>query len=407
MRRWLAAVVVGALLSWATPALAQAAQIQAALRTFAATPQHFTSWVWANVSMAGDAPTYFSAGGLIPADTVAGDYPVPIYGLNAYNKRTVTVTTNRNAASINYLVVNPASGGSNAYQRAQYNVVEWASTGNSTNGRSTIQLNEGYHWDNHALTSLLGSRTELYNGIYGCSNGGGYCGGGPITDMYGTWSFLHQQTANASAAITNAYAGYFVTDSNSGFAAVTNATGVAGYVFGDAGDAGAVKNITNAWGGDFEVANFAGGTITSAFGIYQDVENNGGGHITTAYGNYIDFIHGDGTRWAYYNNDTTAPSLSKSNWRAPFHASEASSVLTVTSNVIAPTNAVHHVGAGLVKTITTPAMCAPTCTIVLIPDAAFTYDATGNIALPAGSGTAVVSKALSLTWDGTKWYPSY
>lgn len=363
--------------------------------------------VWANSMLTGDTPGYFTAGGLIPADTLSGDYPVQVFGLNVYNKRTVTDLTNRNAGMINYLVVSPASGGSSRYQRAQYNVVEWAAAGNSTSGRSNIVNNEAYHWDNHALSTYIGTKTEMFNGVYGCSNGGGYCGGGAITDTFGVWTYIHQQTANTSAAMTNATGGYFVVDSNSGTSPITNVTGVAGYVFADAGDNAGVKNVTNAWGGDFEVANFAGGTITAAFGIYQDVESNGGGHITTAYGNYIDFIHADGTRWAYYNNDTTAPSLSKSNWRAPFHASEASTVLSVTTNAITPTNTIHHVGAGLIKTITVPAMCAPTCTIFLIPDAAFTYDATGNVVVPSGGGTATVNRAMTMVWDGTKWYPSY
>ena len=42
--------------------------------------------------------------------------------------------------------------------------------------------------------------------------------------------------------------------------------------------------------------------------------------------------------------------------------------------------------------------------ITIIPDGLFTWTATGNIAL---AGTAVVNKALTLTYDGTKWNPSY
>lgn len=42
----------------------------------------------------------------------------------------------------------------------------------------------------------------------------------------------------------------------------------------------------------------------------------------------------------------------------------------------------------------------------VIPDAVFTWTAAGNIAL---AGTAVVSKALTFTWDSNavKWFPSY
>jgi hypothetical protein len=85
-------------------------------------------------------------------------------------------------------------------------------------------------------------------------------------------------------------------------------------------------------------------------------------------------------------------------------------VLTVGTNTIAPTNVQHHVGAGLIKTITVPAGGLADGTILqLIPDAAFTYDATGNIVVPAGGGTAVINKVMLLAWDAvaTKWTPSY
>jgi hypothetical protein len=87
------------------------------------------------------------------------------------------------------------------------------------------------------------------------------------------------------------------------------------------------------------------------------------------------------------------------------------SALVVTANVIAPTSPVHHCGAGLIKTITAPAgsVAGQSPTVTLIPDSAFTYDATGNIVVPAGGGTATVNRAMTFTLDpGTaKWYPSY
>lgn len=82
-------------------------------------------------------------------------------------------------------------------------------------------------------------------------------------------------------------------------------------------------------------------------------------------------------------------------------------VLAVAANVITPTHSIHHVGAGLIKTITTPTLF-PTYagTICTIPDAAYTTDATGNIAI---ASTAVVGKTLCFTWSSSssKWYPSY
>lgn len=85
--------------------------------------------------------------------------------------------------------------------------------------------------------------------------------------------------------------------------------------------------------------------------------------------------------------------------------------LVVTANVVAPTSPIHHCGAGLIKTITVPpgSLAGQSPTVTLIPDSAFTYDATGNIVVPAGSGTAIVNRAMSFSYDpGTsKWYPSY
>jgi hypothetical protein len=92
---------------------------------------------------------------------------------------------------------------------------------------------------------------------------------------------------------------------------------------------------------------------------------------------------------------------------APFHNSSTVSALTVTTNTIAPTSTIHQLGAGLIKTITVPAGCTPTCTIFIEPTAAYTYDATGNIILPAGGGTAVIGKLMVFAWQGTKWVPSY
>lgn len=90
----------------------------------------------------------------------------------------------------------------------------------------------------------------------------------------------------------------------------------------------------------------------------------------------------------------------------PWMVAPASTVLTVTANTIAPTRRVHHCGAGLIKTITVPAALTGPDTLSLIPDAAFTYDATGNIGAVI-SGLAVVGRVLTFTWDGTSWWPSY
>jgi hypothetical protein len=75
---------------------------------------------------------------------------------------------------------------------------------------------------------------------------------------------------------------------------------------------------------------------------------------------------------------------------------------------VAPTAPVTIIsGTAAIVTITAPAPIATTGgTITFIPTGAFTWTTAGNIAV---AGTAVVSRALTLTFDATttKWYPSY
>jgi hypothetical protein len=75
---------------------------------------------------------------------------------------------------------------------------------------------------------------------------------------------------------------------------------------------------------------------------------------------------------------------------------------------IAPTTSIVFIsGTAAVATITAPSTIATTGgQITLIPTGLFTTTAAGNIAL---ASTAVVSKALTMTYDATttKWYPSY
>ena len=78
------------------------------------------------------------------------------------------------------------------------------------------------------------------------------------------------------------------------------------------------------------------------------------------------------------------------------------------ATTIAPTTQITFIsGVAAVVTITAPApISAGGGTITLIPTGAFTWTAAGNIAV---LGTAVVSRALTMTFDvtTTKWYPSY
>lgn len=79
--------------------------------------------------------------------------------------------------------------------------------------------------------------------------------------------------------------------------------------------------------------------------------------------------------------------------------------LTIGSNTIVPTNSIHQVGAGLIKTITVPSGFT-SGSISFVPTAAFTYDATGNI---LGTGAAVIGRTMIATYSAStsKWSMSY
>lgn len=86
---------------------------------------------------------------------------------------------------------------------------------------------------------------------------------------------------------------------------------------------------------------------------------------------------------------------------------DVGAALAVVGNAIAPTSPIHHVGAGLIKNITVPGTVNFGFVLQVIPDVAFTYDATGNIVVPPGGGLATVNKLMTFVWDGAKWTPSY
>jgi hypothetical protein len=91
-----------------------------------------------------------------------------------------------------------------------------------------------------------------------------------------------------------------------------------------------------------------------------------------------------------------------------FSAVSAAAPTIASAATIAPTTPIVFIsGTAAVVTITaaTP-ISTGGGTITLLPTGAFTWTAAGNIAV---LGTAVVSRALTMTYDvtTTKWYPSY
>ncbi len=93
---------------------------------------------------------------------------------------------------------------------------------------------------------------------------------------------------------------------------------------------------------------------------------------------------------------------------AEFVVNNTSDITVASATTITPVHPVQFVsGAVAIVTITPPTAIALTGgRITLIPTGAFTWTNAGNISI---AGTAVVGKALDLTWQSfaAKWYPSY
>ena len=161
----------------------------------------------------------------------------------------------------------------------------------------------------------------------------------------------------------------------------------------------------------------AGGDMTtgSKNTIVGSFSGNGGGLDIRTLSNYIVLSDGDANPRAYWNgaNATFGGALTLTgNLTAPavigFSATDAVAPTVPSGSTITPLKPIAFIsGTTVVNTISVPSVMLFTGgTITLIPTGAFTWTTAGNIAV---AGTAVVSKALIMTYDyGTgKWYPSY
>lgn len=76
------------------------------------------------------------------------------------------------------------------------------------------------------------------------------------------------------------------------------------------------------------------------------------------------------------------------------------------ATTITPTGLIFAVsGTTAVATITVPAGFTPGMSITILPTGIFATTTAGNIQVITSA--TVVSRALVMTWSGTKWYPSY
>jgi hypothetical protein len=114
-----------------------------------------------------------------------------------------------------------------------------------------------------------------------------------------------------------------------------------------------------------------------------------------------------GTPTLVITNCTGSPTLTDLKFSG-LVATTAAAPTVASAATVAPTKSITFIsGTAAIDTITAPApISAGGGTITFIPTGAFTWTTAGNIAV---LGTAVVSRALTLTFDATttKWYPSY
>ncbi len=104
--------------------------------------------------------------------------------------------------------------------------------------------------------------------------------------------------------------------------------------------------------------------------------------------------------------------LNGSEWRsvaAYWHETPNGNALTISSNTITPTTALHSItSGGLVKTITVPKSGNFSGSIKIHATVGgVTYDGTGNILVPSGGGSITQDRMWEVTWNGSKWVPSF
>jgi hypothetical protein len=110
---------------------------------------------------------------------------------------------------------------------------------------------------------------------------------------------------------------------------------------------------------------------------------------------YVNIYNGQATVVATFSNTGLA---------LPGHVGRTLGTAVASATTITPTGAVFHVsGTTPVATINLP-YAGFVGEITIIPDGLFTTTTAGNIGL---ASVMVVGKANLMTYDGTKWYPSY
>lgn len=195
------------------------------------------------------------------------------------------------------------------------------------------------------------------------------------TSIYGVGVYGAGYTASATRSGGVIGEGHVSASSDTG-----SAIGVRGYA-----------NDTHAGGLNIGVLGEASGSNTGNYAFYSNSTFGANNYNLYIAGSALNYLGGDICISGVISTNATAPTIAASSTIAP------TKMITFISGTAAP-----------IANITPPSTIV-SCgggQITLLPTAAWTTNTAGNIAL---SSTAVVSKALIMTWDGLtgKWYPSY
>jgi len=195
------------------------------------------------------------------------------------------------------------------------------------------------------------------------------------TLIYGVGVYGAGYTASATRSGGVIGEGHVSSSSDTG-----SAIGVRGYA-----------NDTHSGGLNIGVFGEASGSNTGNYAFYSNTTVGANTYNLYIAGSALNYLGGDICISGVISTNAAAPTIAASSTIAP------TKMITFISGTAAP-----------IANITPPSTIV-SCgggQITLLPTATWTTNTAGNIAL---SSTAVVNKALIMTWDGltNKWYPSY
>ena len=195
------------------------------------------------------------------------------------------------------------------------------------------------------------------------------------TLIYGVGVYGAGYTASATRSGGVIGEGHVSSSSDTG-----SAIGVRGYA-----------NDVHSGGLNIGVLGEASGSNTGNYAFYSNSATGANTYNLYIAGSALNYLGGDICISGVISTNAAAPTIAASSTIAP------TKMITFISGTAAP-----------IANITPPSTIV-SCgggQITLLPTATWTTNTAGNIAL---SSTAVVNKALIMTWDGltNKWYPSY